>query len=66
MLIKFLYNEQYLTLFSIIYNYEKLIEFTGNWYLQFYKNKTNMFDFTLSQIDEYEKMASKKEIQWTE
>ncbi len=44
--------------------YEKLIEFTGNWYLKFYKEKINMFDFTLSQIDQYEKIASEKEIQW--
>jgi CDP-glucose 4,6-dehydratase len=45
-------------------DYEKLIEFTGSWYLKFYKEKINMFDFTLSQIDEYEKIASDKEIQW--
>ena len=44
--------------------YEKLIEFTGNWYLNFYKGGINMYDFTLSQIDEYEKIASDKEIQW--
>jgi CDP-glucose 4,6-dehydratase len=44
--------------------YEKLIEFTGSWYLNFYKGQINMFDFTLSQIDEYEKLASDKEIQW--
>jgi len=45
-------------------DYEKLIEFTGSWYLKFYKEKINMFDFTLSQIDQYEKIASDKEIQW--
>jgi CDP-glucose 4,6-dehydratase len=45
-------------------DYEKLIEFTGRWYLKFYKGKINMFDFTLSQIDEYEKIAFDKEIQW--
>lgn len=44
--------------------YEKLIEFTGKWYLNFYQGKIKMFDFTLSQIDEYEKLASDKEIQW--
>ena len=46
-------------------SYEKLIEFTGSWYLNFYKEKINMFDFTLSQIDEYEKISYEKEIQWT-
>ena len=44
--------------------YEKLIEFTGNWYLKFYKDRINMFDFTLSQIAEYEKIAANKGIQW--
>jgi len=47
-------------------DYEKLIEFTGSWYLKFYKGQINMFDFTLSQIDEYERIASDKEIQWAE
>lgn len=47
-------------------DYEKLIEFTGSWYLKFYKGHINMFDFTLSQIDEYERIASDKEIQWAE
>ncbi len=46
-------------------DYEKLIEFTGLWYVNFYLNNINMFDFTLSQINEYEKIASNKEIQWT-
>lgn len=46
-------------------NYEKLIKFTGTWYLNFYKAKINMLDFTLSQIDEYEQIASIKEIEWT-
>ena len=44
--------------------HEKLIEFTGSWYLKFYEGQINMFNFTLSQIDEYEKIASDKEIQW--
>ena len=46
-------------------SYEKLIEFTGSWYFNFYKGKINMLDFTLSQIDEYEQTASNKKIQWT-
>lgn len=46
--------------------YEKLIEFTGVWYYKFYKSDTNMLDFTLSQIDEYEKTAADKKIAWTE
>jgi CDP-glucose 4,6-dehydratase len=45
-------------------SYEKLIEFTANWYINFYLNNIDMYDFTLSQIDEYEKLAFNKEIQW--
>jgi len=45
-------------------DYDKLIEFTGNWYQNFYNTSSNMFDFTFSQIEEYEKIAFEKEIQW--
>lgn len=45
-------------------DYKKLIEFTGSWYLNFYKSQIDMFDFTQSQIDEYEKIASDKGIRW--
>jgi len=45
-------------------SYEKLIEFTASWYLNFYKGQIDMFDFSLSQIDEYQNIASDKEIQW--
>jgi CDP-glucose 4,6-dehydratase len=43
-------------------NYEQLMEFTGTWYYKFYKEQENMFDFTSNQIDEYEKIASKKKL----
>jgi CDP-glucose 4,6-dehydratase len=46
-------------------SYEQLMRFTGSWYFNFYKNQENMFDFTSNQIDEYEKIASIKEIEWT-
>ena len=45
-------------------SYEKLIEFTASWYLNFYKGQVDMLDFSLSQIDEYQNIASDKEIQW--
>ena len=45
-------------------DYEKLIEFTGSWYLKFYEGEIDMFEFTLSQISEYESIASGKDIQW--
>ena len=46
-------------------NYEKLIEFTGSWYYNFYKKQINMSEFTLNQINEYERIATNKDIQWT-
>ena len=46
-------------------SYEKLIEFTGPWYFNFYSGQGDMFDFTLTQIDNYEQIAANKEIQWT-
>ena len=46
-------------------DYEKLIEFTGNWYFNFYNGQKNIFNFTLAQIDEYERIAANKEIHWT-
>lgn len=46
-------------------SYEKLIEFTGTWYFNFYNSKKSMYDFTLSQIDEFEEIASNKKNQWT-
>lgn len=45
-------------------DYSKLIEFTGSWYIKFYNKKTNMFDLTLSQISEYERIALSKEVKW--
>jgi CDP-glucose 4,6-dehydratase len=44
--------------------YDKLIEFTSSWYLKFYKGQYDMFAFTLSQIEEYERIAFDKEIKW--
>lgn len=46
-------------------SYEHLMRFTGSWYFNFYKNQENMFEFTSNQIDEYEQLASTKEIEWT-
>jgi CDP-glucose 4,6-dehydratase len=46
-------------------NYDQLIDFTGSWYYSFYKEQSNMFDFTLNQINRYEEIATEKVIQWT-
>jgi CDP-glucose 4,6-dehydratase len=46
-------------------DYQTLIEYTSDWYFNFYKHKSNMFDYTSDQIDGYEKLAIKKGIEWT-
>lgn len=46
-------------------DYEKLIEFTGKWYYEYYKGQTDMLQLSLSQIAEYEKNAFDKGIEWT-
>lgn len=38
-------------------NYLQTVKFVGEWYARFYAQNENMFDFTLSQIAEYEKVA---------
>lgn len=45
-------------------DYDKLIEFTSTWYYKYYYGKTNMLEFTLSQIREYQNIALSKDIVW--
>jgi len=46
--------------------YKDTIRFTSEWYYDFYKNREkNILDKTLKQINEYEKIAKEKELQWT-
>ena len=45
-------------------NYDELIEFTSMWYYNFYNTDINMFEFTIEQISNYEKIAKKQGIKW--
>ena len=45
-------------------DYEKLIEFTGKWYYNFYNTDANMLELTLKQIKEFEEIAVTKGIAW--
>jgi CDP-glucose 4,6-dehydratase len=45
--------------------YADTIKFTSEWYHAYYKNHTDMFDFTLNQIDEYEKIGKNNKLSWT-
>lgn len=47
-------------------DYQKLIEYTGKWYYDFYHQKIDMYKLTLSQIKNYESIASNKKISWTQ
>jgi len=44
--------------------YQEVIKFTSEWYYDFYKSDQNMFDKTVSQINEYKDIAYKKKISW--
>ena len=48
-----------------VLDFDKVIEFTGRWYFEFYKNSSNMFDYTLEQLNKYEDYATAKSIKWT-
>jgi CDP-glucose 4,6-dehydratase len=47
-------------------DYEETIEFTSQWYFDYYKSNKNTFDLTVTQIDKYENIAKKRGLQWTE
>jgi len=47
-------------------DFKQTVKFTGEWYYDFYNNEKSIFDKTISQINEYEVMAKKKGLVWTE
>lgn len=46
-------------------DYQTLLEYTSDWYYEFYKNKPDMFTYTQNQINGYVELAIKKGIQWS-
>jgi len=44
--------------------YEDTIRFTSEWYRNFYSQKSNMYEATLTQIKEYEGLASRGKLAW--
>ena len=46
-------------------DYHRLLEYTSDWYYEFYKNKPDMFAYTKKQIEGYENLATLKNITWT-
>lgn len=45
--------------------YSETIKFVGEWYYSFYKRNKDMYNFTLSQIANYEELATQRKISWT-
>ena len=45
--------------------YIETVRFTSEWYYNFYKNSSDMFSKTSSQINEYVEKASAKGLKWT-
>ena len=41
-------------------NFNNTISFTANWYKQYYFNKKTIFDYSISQIMDYQKILLKK------
>lgn len=46
--------------------YKDTIQFTSEWYFDFYNSDKNILDKTLEQIAQYENMAKEKGLKWTE
>lgn len=50
-----------------LYDVNKAVENTISWYKAYYENKyENMYEYTLNQIDEYEKKAKELNLIWSE
>lgn len=45
--------------------YRECVQFVSEWYYSFYKEKENMFDFTMNQISRYEDIAKERKLIWT-
>ncbi len=46
-------------------NYQQTIQFTSEWYFEFYHNSLNIYQMTLKQIEEYENLAKEIQLSWT-
>lgn len=44
--------------------YNDCVRFVSEWYYNYYKTKSNMFDFTVNQIEQYEHRAAERGLVW--
>ena len=47
-------------------NYKDTIRYTSEWYYDFYKKENSIYNKTINQIEEYERMAKQKSLKWSE
>lgn len=48
-----------------VLDFIETVDFTMNWYLNYYKLNRNIFDFTIKQINEYTNKAKERHILWS-
>jgi CDP-glucose 4,6-dehydratase len=48
-----------------VLDFKETLNFTMKWYLNYYKNSGNIYEYTISQINSYTKKAQEKEISWS-
>lgn len=46
-------------------NYDEVVRLVGHWYFDHYRNNADMYALTLAQIQEYETLATDREVTWT-
>jgi CDP-glucose 4,6-dehydratase len=47
-------------------DYPETIKLVSQWYHSFYKTKSNMYDLTIEQIEEYENIAIERNRTWSQ
>lgn len=47
-----------------ILSFKEAVNMTANWYLKYYKGKEDMYNFSISQIEEYVKIAKEQKLPW--
>ena len=46
-------------------DFKNTVKFTSEWYFNYYKKNSNIYEITLKQIDEYENIGKEKALIWT-
>ena len=46
-------------------HYKECVRLVSEWYFSYYRKKADMYELTLSQISEYEKLGESQELVWT-